>query len=136
MPLARRTTRAIKRQAVKDRSANATAMKNLGKHRPSLSGDDILDATSCDGFSTDESVRESSLAPDPEAEYTYSFDAPRGASQGTEVLGEAITQAVERFEMRETQKLVDREYDVVGRDGDEDAEGIGGYDADDDFELV
>ena len=77
-------------------------------------------------------MREPSPAPDPEAEITYSFDAARGASQGDEVLGQAVVQAVEKFETRETQKLVDKEYDVVSVTGDADEDS----DTDGDFELV
>ena len=113
--------------------------KNAGKHRADLLPDGRADAhydhcPVCNDSSAAEDVREPSPAPVPDAGITYSFDAPRGASQGAEVLSEAVSRAVDRYERRETQKLVDREYDVVDPSEDEEH---GGYAADeDDFELV
>lgn len=52
-------------------------------------------------WSTDEST--------PEAEdynIMYSFDAPRGPSQGQEVLTQALSKAVFKFEDHQTVKLV------------------------------
>ncbi|EEH21453.1 hypothetical protein PABG_03669 [Paracoccidioides brasiliensis Pb03] len=65
----------------------------------------------------------------------YSFDARTGPIQGTDVLGDALTHALKKFEAQETEKLV-REYEFVGvqeasphRDD--------GFSADDgDFELI
>ena len=127
--------RAAKRSNNKTHHGLAADAKHMGKHRYGVTVDDFLEPSSGDCLSSnDESVREPSPAPDPEAEITYSFDAPRGASQGAEVLSSAVAQAVERFETRETQKLVDREYDVVGKEADD--EDGAGYAADDDFELL
>ncbi|KAI9760146.1 MAG: hypothetical protein M4579_001866 [Chaenotheca gracillima] len=49
----------------------------------------------------------------PDADITYSFDEPKGPQKGSQILGMALAQAVERFEGRETEKLVREEYDLV-----------------------
>jgi hypothetical protein len=63
--------------------------------------------------SADESVDETSAAPVPDADITYSYDASRGPSQGSQILGLALAKAIERYEVRETDKLIKEEYDVL-----------------------
>jgi len=63
--------------------------------------------------SADEDVDEPSAAPAPDAEITYSYDAERGPSHGSQVLGMALAQAIERFEVRQTDKLIKEEYEVL-----------------------
>ncbi|MCJ1281206.1 hypothetical protein MMC26_000524 [Xylographa opegraphella] len=84
--------------------------------------------------SAEEDVKEASAAPVPDAGIAYSFDAPRGPGQGSEILTLAINKAVERFETKATEKLVKDEYEVVAKE----AEPVhSGYAADDDdFELI
>lgn len=48
----------------------------------------------------------------------YSFDAARGPSRGSEILNVALAKAVEKFEERETAKLVKNEYDVIDSEGE------------------
>jgi len=84
--------------------------------------------------SENESARETSPVPEPDAEVMYSYDARSGPSRGTDILSYAITQAVERFEDNETKKLVNKEYDLAD-DGKETGDGYTA-DADDDFELI
>ena len=67
--------------------------------------------------SADEEI-EPSAAPAPDAEITYSFDATRGPSQGSQILGHALAQAVERYENKATEKLVKDEYLVLNSDGE------------------
>ena len=95
----------------------------------SVDSGDVLGSDS----SSAEDVQEPSAAPEPDAGITYSFDAARGPTPRGEILSMAINKAVERFETKETEKLVKNEYDVVAK---EDDEAQGGYVADDDFELV
>ena len=103
--------------------------KGTGKFAPRLEVDDMTSDSSAE-----EDVREASAAPEPDAGVTYSFDAPRGPALGSEILNMAINKAVERFENKETEKLIKSEYEVVGKDTDIGQEG---YIADDDdYELV
>lgn len=70
------------------------------------------------GESTDEEPVEPSAAPEPDAEITYSFDADKGPSQGSQILGQALLQAIERFEDRKTHELVSEEYEVLDENGE------------------
>ena len=84
--------------------------------------------------SAEEDVREASAAPEPDAGYTYSFDAPCGPGKGSEILGLALAKAVEKFETKATEKLVRDEYEVVAKDKEE---AHAGYAADEDeYELI
>jgi len=82
--------------------------------------------------SSAESVPHASLAPEPDAGVAYSFDAVRDPSDGTGILGQAMSKAVARFEDQRTTRLVKDEYDVVKCDEDDDVEG----EMAEDFELV
>lgn len=87
--------------------------------------------------SSDDSDRDPSAAPMPDGtEYMYSYDAASGPTAAQTVLSTAITQAVQRFENTETEKLVTREYDVIdtlkeGYAADHEEEGD-----EDDYEMV
>jgi len=84
--------------------------------------------------SAEEDVKEASAAPEPDAGITYSFDAERGPAKGSQILSMALAKAVEKYEVRATEKLVKEEYEVVGQEKEELHDG---YVADeDDFELV
>jgi len=84
--------------------------------------------------SAEEDVKEASAAPEPDAGITYSFDAERGPAKGSQILSMALAKAVEKYEVRATEKLVKEEYEVVGKEKEELHDG---YVADeDDFELV
>ena len=83
--------------------------------------------------SGDEEVHDASAAPLPSgADFMYSYDASSGPRGGTDVLSVALTQAVQRFENNETEKLVNKEYDVI----DETKEGYTADQEDDDFEVI
>lgn len=89
-----------------------------------------------DNSSEGEDIYDASAAPLPaEADFMYNFDTMTGPRAGNDILSHAITQAVRRFENTETEKLVNKEYDVVS---DKDtAEGYAGDDDDDhDFEMI
>lgn len=83
-----------------------------------------------DSSAGEEDVREASAAPEPDAQIMYSFDATHAPAVGSQILSLAVTQALERFENKETEKLA-KEYEFV--------DGKDGYaaDADDnDFEII
>ncbi|PPJ60529.1 hypothetical protein CBER1_03215 [Cercospora berteroae] len=56
--------------------------------------------------------------PPVDAGVTYSFDAARSPSQGSQILNVALAKAVEKFEDRETAKLVKKEYEMLDSDGE------------------
>ena len=98
--------------------------------RAVLNTDEVVSSDS----SADDEIKDASAAPEPDADIAYSFDAPRGPSQGSQLLSIALQQAVEKYEIKATEKLVKDEYEVVGNDKEDDHKG---YTADeDDFELV
>lgn len=87
-----------------------------------------------DTGSSDEEVVHSSTAPLPDAEVMYSYDARSGPSTGSDILSNAVMQAVKRFENKQTEQLVKTEYDLV-LDGKEMEDAYAG-DAEDDFEVI
>ncbi|KAI9850795.1 MAG: hypothetical protein M1838_005050 [Thelocarpon superellum] len=73
----------------------------------------------------------------PDAGITYSYDATAGPGRGSQILGMALAKAVEKFETRETDKLIKDEYEVVTEDAEEGKLSKKAGDADDeDFELL
>ena len=82
--------------------------------------------------SVDERSQRASTVPEPDAGISYSFDAPRGPHQPSQILSMALAKAVEKFEVKATEKLVKEEYDMVGKEEDLD----GAFASDDDYELV
>ena len=68
--------------------------------------------------SADEELIEPSAAPEPDAEVTYSYDQPRGANHGSQILSLALAKAVERYESTVTDKLVKDEYEVLDESGE------------------
>lgn len=96
---------------------------------------DAMDGPLChvSDTSEEEEVHDASEAPLPaEADFAYSYDAQQAPRHGRDILSYAITQAVERFENKETEKLVNKEYDVV--DDKEMAELS--TDDDEEFEMI
>ena len=59
----------------------------------------------------------------PDADITYSFDAARGPSRGSQILGLALAKAIERYEVHATDKLIKEEYEVLDTDGESVASG-------------
>ena len=68
--------------------------------------------------SADEDVEHPSVAPVPDAGVAYSFDAERGPSHGSQILGIALAKAIESYEVRQTDKLIKEEYEVLRLDDD------------------
>ncbi|KAI9689953.1 MAG: hypothetical protein M1822_009835 [Bathelium mastoideum] len=110
-------------------TVNAAIRRETGKHLASLSHRDKLarkqdlvvdepQGTSSADSSADEDVIEASAAPEPDAGITYSYDAARGPSGGSQVLSEALARAVERFENHETARIVHEQYEVLDAEGE------------------
>ncbi|PLB44883.1 hypothetical protein P170DRAFT_440087 [Aspergillus steynii IBT 23096] len=82
--------------------------------------------------SSGEDVDDPASAPTVAEEQTEAADTVEHYEvAGQTILSDAVNQAVERFETKETEKLV-KEYEIVSHEH----ETSGGYLADDDFELV
>lgn len=75
----------------------------------------VVDSSSGSSDEYDEVV---SPAQPVDAGVAYSFDAARSPSKGSQILNVALAKAVEKFEERETVKLVKSEYDVLDVDGE------------------
>ena len=114
------------RQEIEFQQNKAIHMAKMSRKR-----DPVFDTSDS---SSSEEVTEASAAPEPDAGYTYSFDAARGPSKGSQILGMALAKAVDKFETKATEKLVKEEYEVVAKENDD---AHTGYAADeDDFELI
>lgn len=83
--------------------------------------------------SLDDCFQHASTVPEPDAGISYSFDAPRGPQQGSQILSMALAKAVEKFEVKATEKLVKDEYEVVGMEKEDPDDCVA---CEDDFELV
>jgi len=81
---------------------------------------DRLDDTtvSDDSSSSNSDFDEGTPSPPPDAGVMYSFDAPCGPSHGSHILNVALAKAVERFEEKETAKLVKNEYEILDSEGE------------------
>ena len=124
-----RFSKTARREVEFQQNKAAQVAKISRKHETRFDND-----TCTSDSSTEEDVKEASAAPEPDAGYTYSYDAPRGPGKGSQVLGIALAKAVEKFETKATEKLIKEEYEVVGSEKEE---SHAGYTADDDdFELV
>lgn len=119
---------------------------------------DMLEGTTSDEASSPNTSAASDYSDDTnpspssaDADIAYSFDAARGPTQGSQIFNVALARAVEKFEERETVKLVRAEYDVLDGEGESlataspagkakaKARGMGATrvpDADEDYEFV
>lgn len=121
-----RQSRAIRAQRNFNKDASTT---RLPRKHPILNNDVFVSDSSAE-----EDVKDASAAPEPDAEVMYSYDAPHGPGAGCQILSMALAKAVEKFETKETEKLVKDEYDVVGNE--EDGPHDGYFADEDDFEMV
>ncbi len=70
-------------------------------------------------LSAEEDVAKEAIpGPEPDAGITYSFDAARGPGKGSQILSLALAKAVETFEVKETDRIVKDEYEVLDSDGE------------------
>lgn len=124
----------IRRDGVSAATHKARVRERHNRDIQHLSGDS----------SAEDEVEEPSAAPEPDADIAYSFDAARGPGQGSQILSHALDKAIERFEIRATDKLIKDEYEVLDHDGEPVATRSGKgkkpvsvvRDDEDDFELV
>ncbi len=79
-----------------------------------LEGAAITDDSS--GSNSDE--YDETPSPPVDAGVTYSFDAARSPTKGSQILNVALAKAVEKFEERETVKLVKSEYEMLDSEGE------------------
>jgi hypothetical protein len=82
---------------------------------------DILEggnAVSDDSSNSNSDFDEGTPSPPADAGVMYSFDASRGPSHGSQILNSALAKAVEKFEDKETVRLVRNEYEIVDGDGE------------------
>jgi len=100
----------------------AAEVYSLHSHKPTRSRasalDDDLSVRDSTGFSSDHAPSENLPTAPVDAGVMYSYDASRGPSHGSQILKVALAKAVERFEEKETVRLVRNEYDVLDTDGE------------------
>lgn len=108
-------TLSIRKRANRRRSFYPTASTGGMKARTALNKDM---AYASGESSADEEVEHPSTAPAPDAEVAYSFDATRGPSHGSQILNHALEKAIEKYEIKETDKLIKNEYDVLDADAE------------------
>lgn len=122
-------SKAVRREVEFQQNKAAQVVRISRKHESRFDND----ACTSDS-STEEDIKEASTAPEPDAGYTYSYDAPHGPGKGSQILGIALAKAVEKFETKAMEKLVKDEYEIVGNEKEDMR--IGYATDDDDFELV
>lgn len=94
--------------------------------------DDAAFATHVLSDTSDEEITDPSAAPEEEQDVMYSYDAHTGPNSGNDLLSHAVLQAVKKYENKQTEQLVKREYDLVS----DTREFEDSHDAEDDFELI
>jgi len=106
----------LKRRETKSAVASLAHGTKMARKHDVLEGTDT--SANEDSSSSNSDHDEGVAAPAPDAGVMYSFDANRSPSQGSQILNTALAKAVERFEERETVKLVKNEYDVLDSEGE------------------
>lgn len=80
-------------------------------------GEDYSNTSEDSNTSAEEDVEPESVAPD--AQVMYSFDAYRAPTQGSQILNAALAKAIDKYEDKETTKLVKNEYEVLDAEADD-----------------
>lgn len=104
----------LKRREEKSAVASLAHGTKIARKHDMLEGAAMTDESS--GSNSDE--YDETPSPPVDAGVTYSFDAARGPTKGSQILNVALAKAVEKFEERETVKLVKSEYEMLDSDGD------------------
>lgn len=81
---------------------------------------DMLEGAAVTDESSASNSDEYDETPSPPADIgiTYSFDAARGPTKGSQILNTALAKAVEKYEDRETVKLIKSEYELLDSEGE------------------
>jgi hypothetical protein len=77
-----------------------------------------IDDSSASGQSSGSDDETAPSLPPPDLGVMYSFDAPKGPTEGSQILNVALAKAVQKFEEKETVKLVKDEYEVLDSEGE------------------
>lgn len=138
-----------KRRETKSAVASLAHSAKMARKHDVLEGTDTSANEDSGSGSSSDDLEEGVASPAPDAGVMYSFDAPRAPSQGSQILTAAMAKAVERFEEKETVRIVGEEYDVLDSEGEvvastpaKKAKGKGKAmragvpDADEDYEFV
>ncbi|EME76937.1 uncharacterized protein MYCFIDRAFT_71161 [Pseudocercospora fijiensis CIRAD86] len=104
----------FRRRAEKGEVASYAQAAKVARKHDMLDGAAITDDSS--GSNSDE--YDETPSPPVDAGVTYSFDAVRSPTKGSQILNVALAKAVEKFEERETVKLVKSEYELLDSDGE------------------
>ncbi|KAK5129702.1 hypothetical protein LTR08_002946 [Meristemomyces frigidus] len=103
----------FKRRETKGAVAALQNGDKVARKQDMLEGAAVSDDSSNSASDYDETP-----SPPADAGITYSFDAKRSPSHGSQILNVALAKAVEKFEERETVKLVKNEYEVLDDEGE------------------
>ena len=107
----------MKRREVKGAVASLAHGTKIARKQDMLEGGAVSNAVSDDSSSLSSDNEEGTSSP-PDAGVMYSFDASRGPSHGSQIFNVALAKAVQKFEEKETAKLVKNEYDVIDSEGE------------------
>ncbi|KAF2167112.1 hypothetical protein M409DRAFT_66176 [Zasmidium cellare ATCC 36951] len=104
----------LKRREEKSAVASLAHGTKIARKHDMLEGTAMTDDSS--GSNSDE--YDETPSPPVDAGVTYSFDHARGPTKGSQILNVALAKAVEKFEERETVKLVKSEYELLDSEGE------------------
>ncbi|KAK5169514.1 uncharacterized protein LTR77_005490 [Saxophila tyrrhenica] len=104
----------IKRRETKGAVASLAHTAKMTRKHDMLEGNAVSD----DSASSSSDHDEATPSPPADAGVMYSFDAAKGPTHGSQILNVALAKAVERFEEKETVKLVKNEYEVLDTEGE------------------
>jgi hypothetical protein len=105
----------IKRRETKSAVASLAHGTKIARKHDMLEGTSNAISDSSDSNSDHEEI---ATSPPADVDIMYSFDAAHGPSHGSEILNVALAKAVQKFEEKETVKLVKNEYDIIDSEGE------------------
>ncbi|KAI5360765.1 hypothetical protein Slin15195_G086810 [Septoria linicola] len=102
------------------RRENKSAVASLAHGAKVARKHDMLEgaAVTDDSSASNSDEYDETPSPPVDAGVTYSFDAARSPTKGSQILNVALAKAVEKFEERETVKLVKSEYEMLDSKGE------------------